>query len=255
MKRTGLTAMAAIAAIAALSAFVGRTSAATIFADFNTTEGTFTSAPNGSGTTNFTAASTADRTTTDSFEGAGSEKLDLIQNTTPAANRVRFLSGLGTVANNAAFNVTAGTDGFIGYYYKVVGTLTNAVGTTMSINLDGAAGATADMDGGVPKPINADGAWHLVEWNLDLATDWGAVGGIGGGGHSPLVNSTHTIDSIYLQNNTAAAGAHFEVLIDFVAKSDSGSIANLVPEPATCALVGIALIGIYGSFRRRVEKL
>jgi hypothetical protein len=252
MRRTELTAFIAISAIAALAACVERTSAAIIFADFNTNEGTFASAPNGSGTTNFDATSTADRITTDSLEGAGSEKLDLIH-TSAATNRVRFLSGVGTPANNTSFNVTAGTDGFIGYYYKVVGTLANAVGTTMSINLDGSGGTTPELDGGVPKPINADGVWHLVEWNLDLGTDWGVVAGIGGGGHNPLVNSAHTIDSIYFQNNSAAQNAHFEILVDFVAKSDSGSIADMiVPEPATFALVGIALLGICGGARRRV---
>ena len=252
MRRTGLKASIAIAAIAMLTTGIDRASAATIFADFNTNEGTFASAPNGSGTTNFDGTSTADRITTDSLEGPGSEKLDLLH-TAAATNRVRFLSGLGTPANNTSFNVTAGTDGFIGYYYKVVGTLGNAVGTTMSINLDGSGGTTAEMDGGVPKPINADGNWHLVEWNLDLGTDWGAVTGIGGGGHNPLVNGTHTIDSIYFQNNSAAQGAHFEILIDFVAKSDSGSIADLVPvpEPASLVFVAIGVMGLCGHARRR----
>jgi hypothetical protein len=253
MRRKKLTALIAVAAIATLRVGVSQSSASTIFADFNTNEGTFASAPNGSGTTNFDSTSTADRTTSDSLEGGGSELLDLLH-TSAATNRVRFLSGVGTPANNTSFNVTAGTDGFIGYYYKVIGTLANAVGTTMSINLDGADGATASMDGGVPKPINADGDWHLVEWNLDLATDWGAVAGIGGGSHSPLVNSTHTIDSIYLQNNSAANGAHFQVLLDFVAKSDSGSIADLVPavpEPATLTMVGLLVSAIFGGTRLR----
>jgi hypothetical protein len=251
MKGTKLIASTALSVSFVLWAGTTQTEASTIFADFNTNEGTFSSAPNGSGTTNFDATSTADRTTTDSFEGAGSELLDLIH-TSAATNRVRFLSGGGTVANNTAFNVTAGTDGFIGYYYKVVGTLANAVGTTMSINLDGSDGATASLDGGVPKAINADGAWHLVEWNLDLGTDWGVVTGIGGGSHNPLVNGTHTIDSLYLQNNSAANGAHFQILIDFVAKSDSGSIADLVvPEPTTLALFVMTLIAAagYGSNR------
>ena len=259
MRRTGLKALIAIAAIATISANAPRSSGAMIFADFNVNEGTFNSAPNASGTTNFNTAagqSAYDRTTTDSFEGAGSELLDLVHNTPAGANRARFLSGGGTPANNTAFTTSAGTDGFIGYYYKVIGDLANAVGTTMSINLDGPGNTAAENDGGTPKPIIADGAWHLVEWNLDLPSDWGAVTGIGGGhGVGGLLNVAHTIDSIYLQGNTAPVGARFQILIDFVAKSDSGSIAALVPvpEPASLALAGIAVMVAFGSARRRVS--
>jgi hypothetical protein len=256
MKRTGLKAFIAIAAVAIFSGNAERSSAAIIFADFNVNEGTFNSAPNASGTTNFNTGagqSAYDRTTTDSFEGAGSELLDLVHNTPAGANRARFLSGAGTPANNTSFTTSAGTDGFIGYYYKVIGDPANAVGTTMSINLDGPGNTAAEYDGGTPKPINADGLWHLAEWNLDLPADWGVVTGIGGGhGVTGLPNVAHTIDSIYLQGNTSAVGAHFQILIDFVAKSDSGSIADLVPEPTSFALVGIALLGICGGTRRRI---
>jgi len=218
---------------------IGSAQASIIFDDFNTNEGHFNQSPTFSSTTNFTTASTADRITTDSIEGAGSESLVLVHSTA-TTNRVRFVSGSGTVSNNVSFTVdsTAGVnDGFIGYYYKVVGTLGNAVGTTMSLNLDGAGGTSAEMDGATPKPINADGNWHLVEWSLDSASDWGVVTGIGGGGHGVLTGS-HSIDSIYMQQNSAASGSQFSILLDFVAKSDgTASVSTLLPEPASMALL------------------
>jgi hypothetical protein len=254
MTRIGIKALIAMATLASVAILAGPAAAATIFADFNTNEGPFNSAPTASGQTTFATTSTADRVTTDSIEGLGSEKLDLVDGT-GATNRVRFLSGGGTHTNvlNTPFTLSAGTDGFIGYYYKVIGTLANAVGTTMSINLDGATGATAEMDGGVPKPINADGAWHLVEWNLDLPADWGAVASIGGGhGVAGLANTSHTVDSLYLQSNTAPADTHFDVQIDFVAKSDSGTIAELIaPEPASLAMLVAALFGACAIARTR----
>ena len=181
--------------IVALAIFAGflicsSSQASVIFDDFNANAGHFTGiAPNSSGTTNFDSTSTAARTTLDSFEGGGSMRLDLLH-TTASTNRVRFLSGAGgAVSNNVSFTLNSAstaTDGFIGYYYKVVGTLANATGTTMSINLNDSTGAVAGRDGGTPKPINADGAWHLVEWNLDSSSDWGVITGIGGGGHGVL---------------------------------------------------------------------
>ena len=236
--------------VAVLMLGIGSAKASIIFDDFNSNEGHFNQLPTFSSTTNFTTASTADRITTDSIEGTGSESLVLVHSTA-TTNRVRFVSGSGTPSNNVSFNVsTAGTDGRIGYYYKVVGTTANAVGTTMSIILDDAALNTgASDDGGTPRAINADGQWHLVEWDLDNTADWGVVTGIGGDG--VLGDTSRTIDSIYLQLNSAASGASFSILIDFVAKSDSGSISALlppVPEPASISLV---LLGVPLFLRRR----
>jgi hypothetical protein len=241
----------------AMFAFAGSARASIIFDDFNVDAGHFGYAPAFSSTTNFTTASTSSRITSDSVEGAGSMSLALVHSTA-TTNRCRFLSaappytsanvtGVQQFNDNVQFTLGAGTDGFIGYYYKVTGTLANASGTTMSLNLDGSDGAAASMDGATPKPINADGAWHLVEWNLDSASDWGVVAGIGGGGHGVLTGS-HTIDSIYMQLNNAASASTFGIELDFVAKSDSGSIALLIPEPT---MVGMFLLAPALMLRRR----
>ena len=234
---------AAIAAVLLVGTL--KVQAAIIFDDFNLNEGHFNLQPTFAGQTAATlTTSTADRITTDSLEGAGSEQLVLNHDATATAQRIRFLSGSGTVANNTPFNVTAGTDGFIGFYAK-----TSSTGWTVSLNLDGAGGTGAEMDGGVAKTLPADGQWHLYEWNLDLPSDWGAVQSIGGGhGASGLVVGTHTIDSIYMFGPTTA-NATSTILVDFVATNDQGSVAGLVPEPATFAT--LSLIAAAAAFARR----
>lgn len=252
MSRTMINSLIAVASLAVAMVIAGPVKAGIVFADFNTDEGPFTSLPTDSAQTSFATTSTADRTTTDSIEGGGSERLDLVDGVT-ASNRLRFLAGGGDPTNplNTPFTTSAGTDGFIGYFYKVVGTLANAASTTMSINLDGPGGTVAEMDGSVPKAVIADGTWHFVEWNLDLPSDWTPISGIGGGhGASGVPHGSHTVDSIYFQNNQAPPNSHFEILIDFVAKSDGESLGAFVPEPATLAML-MALLGTCAIARTR----
>jgi hypothetical protein len=240
------------AACLALVATATTTRASVVFDNFNAGEGHFGYSPTFAGQSNVATTSTADRITSDSFEGAGSEQIVAnLSATNPA--RIRLLSGGspfdspssgGTVqmGNNVTFTTSSGTDGWIGFYYK-----TSATGLKLALNLDGdtvgdaaAAGATAEMDMSALTTVNADGNWNLMEWNLD-AGGWGAVSSIGGG-HAGglLLDGNHTIDSIYIQNITAGS----TILIDFVAKSDSGTIANLVPEPASMATLAVAALGL-----------
>jgi len=241
--------------------------ASIVFDDFNTNVGTHWNSPaNSSGTTNIlhTATGTANlnsnvRTTTDPSEGAGALQIDIVgggQSAPAGFPRIRFLSGGGTVANNTAFTPTAGTDGRIGFYYKVptAGTLPGSLpsGLQLQLNLDGtAAGAAADSDSGIAKNAIMDNAWHLVEWDLDVPSDWATTAGIGGDG---VIQDgvQRTIDSIYFRYATSTGWTGYtgtqSLFIDFVAKSDSGSIANLVPEPASLGL--LALVGL-GVMRRR----
>ena len=99
-------------------------------------------------------------------------------------------------------------------------------------------------------PIISDGQWHLYEWDLDNTAAWGAVPGIGGA--SPLVNATYTIDSVYFRDLDGTPGPTATIDFDFVAKSDAGSIAALVPEPSTFALGLLGGLGLLiGALRRR----
>ena len=252
-------------AIALLLVTSGAQAAPIIFDDFNVTLGThFNQAPNSSGTTNIlhTATGTANlnstvRTTVAPFEGAGAAEINIVgggQATPAGFPRIRFLSGGGTPANNVSFATTAGTDGFIGYYYKVPapGTLPNSLpaGLQLTINLD-AAGTGASADAGIAKNAIMDGQWHLVEWDLDNPADWGPFQGVGGDG--VLTNGeTHTIDSIYFRYPTSTGWTGYtgsqQLFIDFVALNDTGSVANLIPEPAS---LGVLVLAGLGLVRRR----
>ncbi len=221
--------------------------ASIVFDDFNTNEGHFALQPSFSGQSNVSTASTADRITSDTFEGAGSESINAILSTTNPA-RIRFLSGGGTPSSNTPFTTTAGTDGFIGFYYK-----TSSAGIKLALNLDGdtvgdtgSSGATSELDMSSLTTVNADGNWHLMEWDLD-GGGYGAVSSIGGG-HAGglLLPGTHWIDSIYIQNMTANSSIQF----DFVAKSDSGSISALLPEPGSMTLLALTLVSTLKRRRR-----
>jgi len=227
------------AAIALLMAQPAR--ASLIFDDFNTNEGHFNQNPTFSGSSNVSTASTADRVTTGDFEGGGAEHVVAVQSTTNPA-RLRFVSGNAVKVNNVAFTTSAGTDGFIGYYAK-----TSTTGIKLGMYLDDSTDATAGTVGAIPKSVIADGQYHLYEWDLDNAADWGVISGSGIAGAATVTNDSHTIDSIWIQG--IASGA--DVTFDFVAKSDSGSIAALVPEPASVTVLGgAALLGLVRRRRR-----
>jgi hypothetical protein len=229
--------------------------AAIIFDNFNVDEGHFGFAPNFSGTTvGEDPTSTADMVTEGSLEGAGNQRLHLVHDATATALRVRHLSGgppynsgnAGNPAGNVAFTTSPDQDGFIGFYLK-----TTVAGFETSINLDGSGNTISEMDGSISLPIIADGEWHLYEWDLDSTTDWTFVPAIGGGHGGALLDGSHTIDSIYFRDVDGIPDPTADFSLDFVAKSDSGSIAALVPEPSAAAFMIVAAAGMLGSRRRR----
>lgn len=225
--------MAAVAAFIAMT-MTPKIHAQITFDDFNANEGRFNLAPNFSGSSaNVAASSTADRVTTDGpLEGAGHERLVFIPTTEGSAIRCRFLSGSGSAGNNIAFATSAGEDGWIGLFVK-----TTVPDWTVQLWIEGPSN-----NGGVPKTVIADGEWHLYEWNLDDDTGgpdgWGSIAGILGG--TPEVqDGNHTIDSVVFRHPTAPASS--TLYMDFVAKSASGSISNLLSEPCVATSgVGVA---------------
>ena len=215
--------------------------AAVIFDDFNTSLGHFNSnitTASGSNT-NMGTGSTSTRITTDSIEGGGSNQLAIVPTTPATTMRLRHLSGGGTVANNTAFTTGPGEDGWIGFYLK-----TSDPGYNVQLWIEGPSN-----NGGVPKNVIADGQWHLYEWNLDDNSGgpdgWGTIAGVATG-VATVSDGSHTIDSIIFRN---ASAQNSTILLDFVAKSDSGSVAGLVPEPSMLGVLGV--IAIAGLRRRR----
>lgn len=247
-----------LAAVAVLL-FAGSTQAAVVFDNWNATgNGHFTNQPSFAGQSTVSTASTWGRVTTTAAEGAGSMRLGLVTSTN-AIQRVRFLSGGGTPANNqtavipgtvgsGVMSISDAVDGFIGYYYK-----TTQAGIGLQIVIEDSTNVTAGLSGSTIKTVVADGEWHLVEWNLDAANNW-AAGLSGLVTTSAAINTsatpkTYTIDSLYITGLPTGAGNNVELFFDFIAKSDSGSIAPMLPEPASATL--LLLAGVAGLRRRR----
>jgi len=94
----------------------------------------------------------------------------------------------------------------------------------------------------VPKDVIADGQWHLYEWNLDDETGgpdgWGSVSGIFNG-DADFEDGSYTIDSIILRGPDVPTSTLY---LDFVAKNDAGSVADLVPEPSAFSLTAVGPI-------------
>jgi hypothetical protein len=256
MSRFKVICLAAIAGVACVSS----ARASIVFDDFDTASdgnGHFGYTPTFSSTTVGESTTAGDnavtRVTSGTFSGTGGAMSMTAANDGSTTNlRIRLVSGnapynsanAGAPAANVSFTTSAGTDGYIGFIAKTTDTFTT------SITLDGATGVAGEMTQGKPITMIADGDWHIYEWNLDDNTRWQAASGIGG--VASVANSAHTIDSIYFFDGQAPAGTHKTVVFDEVVKSDSGSIASLVPEPSTVAVLGMSMIGL---LRRRRNAL
>ncbi len=168
--------------------------------DFEIDEGTFASAPTYSGSNRGIISATADRDISQAYEGAASQRIDVVGD--PAGWTLRHLSGIGNPGSNTPIT----TDGWIGFWL-----LTDTPGLTVQIGLDDPASA----DRGSLTQVIADGQWHLYQWDLDNPAQWGAWVN----GNGVIDGPTLTIDSIFFYGLGDAT-----FFLDFIAYNNGGSL-------------------------------
>ena len=223
---------AALAAIAMI-ATAGAASGQTIFDDFNENIGHFDFPPGMGASMN--SGGSSEWSTDDPFEGAGIHRMNMVIPRPGEDHRERYYSGSGL----PAYNIEFATDGYIGLYVR-----TTQANMSIAIALDGPTNQNNQLNMSTPLTIINDGQWHLYEWNLNDSTQWGAATNVTGSGRG--LGPIATVDSLYFFNTNPTK--NYVVDLDLVAHNPHGSIAALVPEPASiAAFAGLGLL----SLRRR----
>ncbi|MEM6749297.1 MAG: GH25 family lysozyme [Planctomycetota bacterium] len=183
---------------------------ATTVAGFESDEGVFASDPGFSGSNiGIGAGTTAERTTSEAYDGAASQKLEI--DATTSDWFLRHLANVGSPSGNVSF----GEDGYVGFWAK-----TDDPGVSVRIAIDDDDG-TAER--GLAKSLIADGQWHLYEWHLSNDGLW--EGWVQGDGF--IDGSSLTIDSLQFFGDTAGL---FEVYLDEVAYNALVSLSNIASD-------------------------
>ena len=150
--------------------------------------------------------STANRVTTEAYEGIGSQEIFIDGD--PTDWYYRHLSGIGT-AGSPGSNLALDATGHVGFWL-----MTEDSGLAVQIAVDD----PTTGDRGVSLGVIADGEWHLYEWDLSDDSQWvpwNVQDGV-------ITGPTVTIDSIQFRG---AGDATF--YLDTVAHNPSGSLAPL----------------------------
>ena len=173
--------------------------------DFETDEGTFDKSPTFAGTNYGIISGTADRVTSEAYDGIASQRINIVGD--EDGWLLRHVSG----SANPAYNVVIDAEGWIGFWL-----MTETPGLTVQIGLDDPSSA----DRGSPMEVIADGQWHLYQWDLENPAHWeGWSSGTG------LIDGpTLTIDSIFFMG---AGNATF--YLDAVAYNNDGSLTPAIP--------------------------
>jgi len=174
-------------------------------ANFDVDEGYFQWAIDYSGQTSGVGPdSHADRVTSQSYEGIGSQELFIDGD--PGGWLVRHLSGSASPPSSPSTNLELPATGSIGFWLK-----TDDLGITVQIALDDPD--TADR--GEARQVLADGQWHLYEWDLEDDDQW--QGWFNGDG--VITGPTVTLDSIFFEGDGDAT-----IYLDSVAHNPLGSL-------------------------------
>jgi hypothetical protein len=119
--------------------------------------------------------------------------------------------------------------GFVGYWLK-----TSTTGLTTRIGIDDSADSTERSNS---VAVNADGSWHLYEWDLADAANWNAWVGTSNG----AINGNGTIDAIWIE--AATTNGNVVVSLDDVQH-------RVIPEPASALLILSSVMGVVATRRR-----
>ncbi|MGB7156509.1 MAG: phosphodiester glycosidase family protein [Tepidisphaeraceae bacterium] len=205
--------------------------------DFEDSVGRFNRDPDFSGTnrglletSDGVGPSSASRNANEFLHGFAAHQISIVSQDDPAWDgfRLRHLSGGGSPANNEQL----GTAGFVGFWLK-----TTTAGLKTAINLD--ENLTSTIESAVAKDVIADGEWHLYEWNLADASEWDAFAGAAANGQ--IDGPVTTVDSIFI---TSLLDQNATAWLDALSYNPNGSIAALVPEPASASLLAIAALAL-----------
>lgn len=181
--------------------------------DFEIDEGAFYTSPSFSGSTEgILTSSTSERVTTEAQSGGGSQEIVINADPNSTDWFVRHLAGGGNPGNNDAFT----SEGFIGFWLK-----TDDPGITVQIALDDPS--TADR--GFLQPVQADGEWHLYQWNLEDDRQWEGWFPSNDGN---ITGTAVTIDSIQFYGSGDAT-----IYLDTISHNPDGFLAGLVATDPT----------------------
>ncbi|MEO2046672.1 MAG: GH25 family lysozyme [Pirellulales bacterium] len=151
--------------------------------------------------------SSAERVTSEAFEGIGSQ--EIFVDGDPDSWFYRHLSGLGTPVANPATNLALEATGNLGFWLK-----TDDPGISVQIAVDD----PNTGDRGISKDVIADSQWHLYQWELEDDLQWEAWVNEEG----IITGPTVTIDSIQFRGAGAAT-----IYLDSVAHNPIGSLLPL----------------------------
>ena len=163
----------------------GSSGSMSVLDSFESSEGHFNVTPTYSGSTEgISTSSTAQRSSGTHKNGAYSEQIKLLDDSSTSANwEVRFLSGSGDPSQNVQLKKSGGKVGFWVY--------SGGSGMSAAVSIDdGSSGGTERSS---KKTFSAN-TWTWLEWKLDDAAQWNAWAGNSNG---QIDASAVTIDAVW----------------------------------------------------------